>query len=283
MNRPIPGERFFRLVRIGRPLVIAHRGASASAPENTIPAFVRGIADGADIVEMDLHLTKDGVPVVCHDATVDRTTNGKGFINALTLGEIKKLDAGYRFTPDGGKTFPFRGQGITIPTLSEALTALPDQSVMIEVKVSSQRMLSELVKVIRQHDCFDRVSIEVFAMKGKMVHRLRRMEPRLLTGHSTAEIIRFLVLSRVGLWRRFRRRGFALEIPPCRRRTTVASKAVIANAWRRGIPVFIWTINDESQMQRFLNMGASGLFTDKPAVLRKLVDSGRWQGFIKRA
>ena len=101
------------------PLVIAHQGGDELWPGNTMYAFEQAAALGVDVLEMDLHITKDGVLVVMHDETVDRTTDGAGKIEEMTLEEIKALDAGYDWSPDGGDTFPYRGQGIEVPTLEE--------------------------------------------------------------------------------------------------------------------------------------------------------------------
>lgn len=274
---------FHRLAMKGRPLVIAHRGASAQLPENTIPALVKAIEYGADVVEMDVHITKDNVVVVCHDPTVDRTTNGSGLIAEMTLSEIQKLDAGYRFSTDGGKTFPLRGTGITIPTLEEALRATGDHPAMIEVKVSTPEIVRQLVRVLSELAAFDRVSVEVFSMKRKAVRMLRRIAPNALTGHTALEIVRFMVLARLRLGRLFRRAGFAFEVPPRRGRTTVVTRTLIRAAQRRSIPVYVWTINEKGLMRQFLDMGVDGLFTDHTDVLRALVDSGQWDRNPRKA
>lgn len=113
---------------IKRPLVFAHRGGGGLIPENTLEAFVYSARMGVDVLELDVHATKDGALVVLHDASVDRTTDGRGRVNELTLDEIKKLDAGYLFSADGNQTFPFRGRGVTVPTLSEIFDALPEMT-----------------------------------------------------------------------------------------------------------------------------------------------------------
>lgn len=270
------GGRFTRLAATGRPLVIAHRGASGSHPENTLPAFLRAIALGSDLIELDLRMTKDGHVVVIHDASVDRTTNGKGLVAELTLAQIKALDAGFSFTPDGGKTFPFKGLGITVPTLEEVLLALPEQLLMLEVKVGTTRMVRQVVATLRRLKALERVSIELFSIKTKMAKLMRSLEPNLITGHTRAELVKFIAMAKLGLGWRFRRRGFAIEMPPRRNRLAVSSKRTLKAAARRGIPMFIWTVNHEKDMRRFLDWGAAGLFTDHPEVLRRLVDTGAW-------
>lgn len=270
------GGRFTRLSANGRPLVIAHRGASGSHPENTLPAFLRAIELGSDLVELDLRMTKDGHVVVIHDASVDRTTNGHGLVAELTLAQIKALDAGCAFSPDGGKTFPFKGQGITVPTLEEVLVALPEQLLMLEVKVGTTRMVRQVIATLRRLKALERVSIELFSIKTKMAKLMRSLEPKLTTGHTRAELVKFVALAKLGLSGRFRRRGFAIEMPPRRNRLAVSSKRTLKAAARQGIPMFVWTVNNERDMRRFLDWGAAGLFTDHPEVLRKLIDTGTW-------
>lgn len=270
------GGRFERLAAIGRPLVIAHRGASGSLPENTLPAFIRALELGSDIIELDLRMTKDGHVVVFHDASVDRTTNGQGLVTELTLAQIKALDAGCAFSPDGGKTFPYRGKGITVPTLEEVLTALPEQLLMLELKVGTTRMVRQVIATLRRLRALERVSIELFSIKTKMAKLMRNLEPKLITGHTRAELVKFVAMAKLGLSWRFRRRGFSIEMPPRRNRLAVSTKRTLRAAARRGIPMFVWTVNNEKDMRRFLDWGAAGLFTDHPEALRKLVDTGAW-------
>ncbi|HEX8904757.1 MAG TPA: glycerophosphodiester phosphodiesterase family protein, partial [Longimicrobiaceae bacterium] len=117
-----PGHRYLA----GAPLLIAHRGGSALAPENTLAAFRRALDWWrADLLEIDVQPTRDGDALVIHDPTVDRTTDGTGHVSAHTVAELRELDAGWRFTPDGGRTFPCRGTGVRLSTLREVLQALP--------------------------------------------------------------------------------------------------------------------------------------------------------------
>ena len=101
--------------------VIGHRGASAEAPENTLPSLLRAIEQGVDAIELDVHVTADDIPVVIHDPTVMRTTSGEGVIATMSLRRVRELDAGARFTPDGGATYPFRDTGVRVPTVEEVL------------------------------------------------------------------------------------------------------------------------------------------------------------------
>ena len=130
MIRPRPGRPYLA----GAPMLVAHRGGSLIAPENTLVAFRSAVETWwADMLEMDAHLTRDGQVVVIHDPTVDRTTDGTGRVADLTLREIQALDAGYRFL-DGAGAYPFRGKGAVVPTLEEVLVAFPNVWVNVECK-----------------------------------------------------------------------------------------------------------------------------------------------------
>ena len=118
--------------------VIGHRGAAALAPENTIISFERAVADGADAIEFDVHVSADGHVVVIHDPTLDRTTDGTGAVAELTLERIRAADAGARFTRDGME-HPYRGRGVRVPTLTEVLDRFPALPMLIEIKTVRAR------------------------------------------------------------------------------------------------------------------------------------------------
>ena len=133
---------------VATPTVIGHRGSAGEAPENTLASFARGLATGAAILESDVHLTRDGVPVLLHDDVVDRTTDGRGPVAALSLAELRALDAGHRFSRDGGRTHPFRGRGLRVPTLAEALATFPDARFNLELKEGLPGLVEGCVALI---------------------------------------------------------------------------------------------------------------------------------------
>src|SRR5688572_13871559 len=138
-----------------RPLVFAHRGGCALGPENTLAAFDQGMQAGADGLELDVHLSADGVVVVHHDLTLDRTTSASGPLAVRTADELSRVDAGYRFAT--GAVYPFRGQGIGVPTLREVLLRYPDTLVIIEMKVDSNEMGEAVARDVRLTAAVDRV------------------------------------------------------------------------------------------------------------------------------
>lgn len=254
-------------------LVIAHRGSSAVAPENTLAALLQALLDGADACEIDIQITADGYIVVCHDLTVDRTTDGTGRIKDMSFAQIRALDAGYRFTTDGGKTFPFRGKGIKIPTLDEVLEALPTMRIFIEVKSEDGRLPAALAAAIERHHAWNRVVVLVIAVKHQFARRLRKLDRRLVTGHTSAEIVAFSALARLRLPWLFRSRHQSFEVPIKRGRFPVLTGAFLSGAHRRRKQVFVWTVNDPAVMAKLIDMGVDGMFTDNPAVMRRLISA----------
>ena len=134
----LTAPRIILPVLAGGPLLIAHRGGAGLAPENTMAAFTRALQLWQpDMFELAVHASADGACVVIHDPTIDRTTNGTGAVAALSVAQLQSFDAGYRFTPDGGRTFPFRGQGVRIPTIDEVFAAFPTIRLTIELKTAA--------------------------------------------------------------------------------------------------------------------------------------------------
>lgn len=257
-----------------RPRVIGHRGSCGTCPENTILSFQQAVADGADILEMDIHLSRDGEIIVIHDPTVDRTTDGTGAVADRTFAELRELDAGYCFTPDKGKTFPFRGQGINIPTLVEVLEAFPTIPLNIEVKVDNNVLVDKFLDLIRHYNRLKDVMVVAAAYHQPLADRLRALEPRLVTSHSRWEVIKFLVCTRLHAPELFTPASRALQVPLRTRWVEVVTPNFVRYAHQRGMEVHVWTINEEAQMKRLLAMGVDALFSDFPGRLRKLVDSG---------
>jgi len=145
-----------------RPMILAHQGASGHAPSNTLEAIGLGIEMGADALETDVHMTRDGYVVISHDDTVDRLTDGTGFIKYKTLAELREFDFGYRFTADGGQTFPYRGKGVTLPTLDDVLERFPTLRVNIDMKQATPPLEMALHETIRKHQAEDRVLVTSF-------------------------------------------------------------------------------------------------------------------------
>ncbi len=244
------------------PLLFAHRGGAALWPENTLLAFHNAADLGVDALEMDVHLTADDDLVVIHDSTVDRTTNGNGSVSGMTVSELKKLDAGYRFTPDDGATHPYRGQGVTIPTLDEVLTAFPDSVINIEIKDDNQHAAERLSQIITAHDAQDRVIVVSF--HDKPLAYFRKLQPHVATAAGPGETRTFYILNLLHLWRFHRPHADAYQAPISKGSAHFDTPQFIDHAHRMNQKVQFWTINDADEMRRLLTIGADGIMTDRP-------------------
>ncbi len=252
-----------------KPRIIAHRGASGTAPENTIVAFERAVEAGADYLEMDVHSTSDGHIVVMHDPALGRTTDGSGPISALTLKQLKKLDAGCKFTPDEGETFPFRGKGITVPTLREVAERFPKVPFNIEVKeneTENERAVAKLLKKLGHAD----ITL-LAAEKDIMMERLRPAAPGFPTNFCGSESLEFIQRANQGDWDEYSPPGQALQIPEEYGGMRLLTPELIEAARSLGVEVHIWTVNEEDDMRRILEMGVDGIMTDHPERLVKII------------
>ncbi|WP_273846456.1 glycerophosphodiester phosphodiesterase [Rubrobacter calidifluminis] len=245
---------------------LAHRGASARAPENTLEAFQAGLEDGAGGLELDLRLTSDGCVVVMHDATVDRTTDGSGPVRGMTLERLRRLDAGYRFTTDGGCTYPFRGKGITVPTFEEVLNAFPDVPVNADIKDPIPGVERTVLSVIEAASAGGRVIVA--SRHLRVMRRFRRLVGgRIPTAASGPEIRAFYLLAGAGLQRVLRPGYGALQVPSVYRGVRVVTPRFVRAAHGMGLRVDVWTINGAEEMRSLLDMGVDVIMTDHPGVL----------------
>jgi glycerophosphoryl diester phosphodiesterase len=241
--------------------IIAHRGTAASAPENTLASFARAEEEGADAFELDVRLSADGAAVVIHDSTLERTTHGKGLVRAQSLVDLRALDAGANFSSDGGATFPFRGQGLRIPTLGEVLWAFPRKCVLVELKEPEAQ---EAVKrVLIQEGAVDRCVIASEHREALEAFR----DPPFTRAAASAEISELywgLVLRRKIRTPRYD----LLSVPLRYRGITVPTRRFVDAARGFGCPVHVWTINDSATAQRLWARGVAGVVTDKPSAIR---------------
>ena len=250
----------------GGPLLIAHRGGAGLAPENTLEAFRQAVDDwAADMIELDVHATADGHCVVIHDPTVDRTTDGTGAVADMTLDELRRLDAGYRFTPDGGKTFPFRGRGVRVPTIEEVLEALPNTRLTVEVKTGAAQW--PLFEAIRRAGAEDRV-IAAGEADASRTEFASYAGP---TSASSSDLKRLYILHRLGLGRLWKSDVVAAQLPEHWQGRRILTPALVREFHRHGVDVHVWTVNDPDDMQRLLDWGVDGLVTDRPDLLSDIL------------
>lgn len=266
-----PARRPPVLAALGRrPLVIAHRGGEGLWPRNTLYAFQQAAALGVDMLEMDIHASADGVLVVRHDDTVDSTTEGSGLVKAMTLAQLKQLDAGYRWSGDGGRTTPFRGQGITIPTLEEVFAALPDMPMTIEIKQAEPSIAEKLCALIHAYGRQDRVIVGSFHPGA--LDEFRRCCPQVATSAHEDDVRTFVTLSRTGLIQAYSPRPVALQVPQRHGDVQIVSRRSVEHAHRRGLEVHVWTVNEVEEMAALIELGVDGIITDFPDKLMALLE-----------
>jgi len=235
------------------------------APENTIAAFDSGLALGAQGLELDVHLSSDGVVVVHHDPTLERTTNLAGPIANRTADELARADAGYHFrrSPEDADA-PFRGQGVGVPTLAAVLARYRDVPTVVELKANDPDLARAVVKVVRHAGAIDRVCLGSFGLR--VVREARRLEPGLATSAARKEVRWALYRS----WCRWpvTRVGYdGYQVPEWSGRTHVVSRRFVEDAHAAGLGVQVWRVDTEADAGRLLEWGVDALITDRPDII----------------
>jgi glycerophosphoryl diester phosphodiesterase len=255
----------------GWPVNFAHRGGAKVVPENTIEGFREGLRLGAGVIELDVHATADGHVVVIHDPTVDRTTDGTGPIREMTLAEAKRLDAGYEFTPDEGKTYPCRGKGVKIPTLEEVYAEFSGVPINIEIKGKRSGIEEAVWRVIADAEARERTL--VVSEDSDTIRRFREAsDGKVATASSSPELISFWLLSLLRLSGLARPSYQAIQGPETYKGLLrIVTPELVRAAHERGLRVDVWTIDEEPAMRRLLGFGVDGIMTDRPDVLTRVL------------
>ena len=248
------------LTDLGARLVIAHRGNAADAPENTIESFAQAISLGADALELDVRITRDGVPVVIHDPTLYRTTGQRDLVAQMTAAQLSHADAGATFSKDAGISFPYKGRGLTIPTLAAVLDRFKDVPLLIEVKVP------EAVEAVRR--VIDEAGATARAVVGSLIQAA--VSPfratSLATGASFDEVLRLLPSAL--LRRRPEELPYqALCIPRWYNGVWIPVGALARAAREAGVVTHVWTVNAPIIAQRLWRAGIQGIVTDDPRTM----------------
>lgn len=251
-------------------LHFAHQGGGLLAPENTLSAFDVGASYHPDALELDIQLTRDGEIVVIHDPTVDRTTNGHGPVSTFTLADLQQLDAGYHFTPDNGHTYPFRGQGVAIPTLRAVFERFPSLLINIDLKESVPGKEQHLWQTIQDAAATDRVIVGSFVCASLRCFR-QLAGASVPTSACPQEVLAFVLAHAVRATRLLRPAYHALQVPETRSGIRIVSPSSIKAAHRLGVQVHVWTVNDRADMERLLDWGVDGIMTDRPDLLAALL------------
>jgi glycerophosphoryl diester phosphodiesterase len=254
----------------GRKLNIAHRGGARLAPENTLVAFANADNLGVDALELDVHATSDGVIVVMHDDEVDRTTDGSGAVKDMTFDTVRQLDAGYHFSSDGGQTYPYRGEGVVVPSLEEVLEAFPEQRFAIEIKQLQPRIQDAVVQLLDDTGSTDRAQIASFF--DDVLIELRAARPDVITSMGTAEIVQFQTLQ-PEQEDAYQAPARVIQAP-----MSLVDADFVAKAIRTGVAVHAWTVNDPADMEVLLGINVHGVITDDPAALAEILAAAATQG-----
>ena len=258
--------------KVSRPLVIAHQGGDGIWPGDTLYAFEKAVETGADVLEMDAHLTRDGHIVLMHDEEVDRTTDGAGLIEDLTLEELQRLDAAYAWSNDGGKTFPYRGQGIRIPTLEELFQSFPQMRYAIEIKLTQNPIDKPLCDLIRKHNMQDKVMIASFH-DGAM-QNFRAACPEVATSASRGEVTQFVLLGKVFLSGLVTPQYQSIQPPYDPEESMnipIMTARFIREAHAKNVRVEPWTVDDPELMRRYIEWGVDGIITDRPDLMIEIL------------
>ena len=250
------------------PLVIAHQGGDGVWPGDTMVAFENAVAIGSDVLEMDAHITQDGHIVLMHDEEVDRTTDGTGLIEDLTLDQIKGLDAAYDWSTDDGGTFPYRGQGIQVPTLDEAFEKFPQMRYVIEIKLTRNPIDKPLCDLIHRHEMQDKVLIGSF--HDEALKNFREICPGVATSAARTEVRNYVLLGKALLWG-FIAPDYQTVQPPWDPEEslgiTIVTERFIRESHIKNLRVEPWTVNDPDLMRQYIEWGVDGIITDRPDLM----------------
>ncbi|MBN1648741.1 MAG: glycerophosphodiester phosphodiesterase [Spirochaetales bacterium] len=235
-----------------------------------MPAFKCAAKMGVDVIETDVHLSRDGEVVIWHDPDLSRVAGRRALISDLDWPELQKIDAGYNFTPDNGKTFPFRGNGIGVALFRDLLREVPAMRLNVDLKSADPRMVEAFARIIEEEKAMGRVIGASF--NHKTLCALRRRLPELVTSFSPREI-KLLLLRKIFGVLRFGKRfgGAVLQVPERAGIIRVVSRGMVRQAHRAGLRIQVWTVNEEADMKRLLAMGVDGIFTDNPELLLHVV------------
>ncbi len=223
------------------------------------------------MLELDVHATSDGEIVVIHDSTVERTTDGEGAVRDLTMAEISRLDAGFRFSGDGGRSYPYRGRAVTIPRLADLLRALPGVPLNIEIKQETPSIVAEVIALVRT----TRSRVVLAAERDAIMTEIRALAPDIPTSVAAGEVASFVRGVQAGAPPRLPEGVVALQIPPRFGGVTLIDTASVRAAHAQGVEVHVWTINDAHEARGLMALGCDGIMSDFPALIRAAIDEER--------
>jgi glycerophosphoryl diester phosphodiesterase len=248
-------------------LHIAHRGGAALAPENTVAAFRRAVDEFAtDMIELDVHVTRDGEVVVAHDDTLDRCTDGEGRLAERSFAELLALDAGYRFTADG-RTYPYRGVGLRIPRLADVLAEFGGR-LNVELKPTGPGLERPLAEILRRAGALDRACVG--SADDETAERIVAALPdacHFYPKHALVETHRAVHAGELPPDPAYR----ILDMPLYMGESRLLSGRLMEWARAAGRWINVWTVDEAAEMRRLIGEGVGGIMTDRPDVLRAVL------------
>jgi len=248
-------------------LKIAHRGAAKYLPENTLPAFLAAFEEyGAEGIEFDVKLSKDGVPVIFHDDCLERVTNGRGLVSNYTLEELQKLDAAYWFDPEEKCRYALRGKGFQIPTLESLFRALGSRLYCVEIKDPVPGLVDKIVLLAESYGVLERCIMGSF--HDVIFRKLRKTYPHVPAFLSRRRVLMLLLEYSWNRSRPKKEPNLVASLPVTSPLFTFNHRHWIEFLHRKGIRVFFWTINQPELMKELAENGADGLMSDDPGLLR---------------
>lgn len=257
------------LIGLRPTLHISHRGGAALAPENTLVAFQAAVSrHRTDMLELDVQATRDGALVVAHDEDLARCTDREGPLAALTLAELEAVDAGYRFSPDGGATTPFRGQGVRIPLLREVLRALPQVRINLELKPSATGAEDALAALLRAEDATSRVCVG--SESDDVAKRLLGALPEACHFYPRLALTELVLAAKSGLPCP-EAPYTVLDMPLFHEGLRLIDEPFLQAMAAMGKWVNVWTVDDPDEMRRLAREGVGGIMTDRPDLLRDVL------------
>jgi glycerophosphoryl diester phosphodiesterase len=266
-----PSKNYYK--DVSRPLVIAHQGGDGLWPGDTLYVFEKAVELGVDVLEMDAHITRDGQIVLLHDEEVDRTTDGMGLVEKMTLAELKHLDAAYKWSNDGGQTFPYRGQGIRVPTLEELFQKFPQIRYVIEIKLTENPIEGPLCDLIREHNMQDKVMVASF--HDEAMRNFRETCPEVATSASRTEVRNFVLLGKAFLSGFLAPQYQSIQPPYDPKESMnipIMTKRFIREAHAKNIRVEPWTVDDPELMKQYIEWGVDGIMTDRPDLMIEVLE-----------
>ena len=275
-------------------IAYAHQGGAWEGPSSTLYAIAHALEVGATAIELDVHATRDGQLVVCHDATVDRTTNGQGEIANLTLEEVRRLDNAYWWAPGADVTpglgeagYPYRGlapedRRFGIATLEEVLETFPGVVLNLDIKQTAPTVEpyeGRLAELLRRYGRTDDLIVASFL--DAATEAFSALAPDVPTSAGTLAVAEFYRAVRAGE-EPAPMSHVALQVPTTFGDLTVVDEAFVAAAHAAGLAVHVWTIEEEAEMARLVDLGVDGIITDRPSALVPVLDERncRWQAVV---